>query len=62
MSWPSSLACDCQPPCFKDLGMASASYHPPGTARMKLPPLVRLSMLLCTGSSILGLLPNHSGS
>lgn len=36
-SWP-SLVCDFQPPCFKDLGMASASYHPPGTARMKLPP------------------------
>lgn len=36
--------------------MASASYDSPGTARMKLPPLVRLSMLP-RWSSIIGGLP-----
>lgn len=48
MSWPSSLACDCQPPCFKDLGMASASFHPQeqhASCTHEAPPLVRLPML-----------------
>lgn len=51
MSWP-SLACDCQPPCFKDLGLASASYQHPGTARMKLPTLVRLRGAIATAMEL----------